>query len=400
MVAYALVSSDDFFLLSDIAASEEWRAHDAELHAIVKRRAGDDAAELRCLRELERARVWQQTRDPGMVAYIERVCGYAPRVAYDRLRVARSLAELPTMSKALADGLLHYSMVRELTRVAVWETEEEWVEKAIGRSLREVEQMVRGRKKGDRPDAPCCAENIRHVIELEVSAETYALFRQAVRALKEETGERLNDDRVLAILSRRALQPLADGPRDQIGRMKCEDCNRVFQYGGGAVVEISAAAFETAECTGDRIDAEGKITRHVPEATRRAVRMRDHDRCIVPWCRSTGDTHLHHVHGFARGGNHAKENLLTLCWSHHRDLHDEKLRLTFEDGVPKFTRLEPRAANDTATPSIVEHAIVALVGLGSASLRPRWSRKRLPRGQTHDAKGAPDGSPRAAPAPK
>lgn len=363
MVAYAFVSSNDFFLLSDIAASEDWRAHDAELHAIVKRRAADDAAELRCLRELERARVWEKVGDPNMAAYLERVCGYSPRVAYDRMRVARALGELPTMNKALADGFLLYSMVRELTRVAAWETEEEWVEKALGRSLREVEQMVRGRKKGDRPSAPSRAENIRHVIELEVGAESYALFRQAMKAAKDESGERMNDDRALAIVSRRALQQIGDGPRDHVAHMKCDDCGRVFQDGDGATVEIPNAAFETAECAGDHVDGDGTITRHIPEATRRAVRMRDHGRCQVPWCRSMGDTHVHHVRGFARGGSHAKDNLITMCWSHHRDLHDGKLQLTFENGVARFERVDSVPANDIA-PSIVERAELALVGMG------------------------------------
>jgi hypothetical protein len=301
-----------------------------------------------------------------MLAYIERVLGYGPRSAYDRMRVARELGALPLVEAALERGEIFYSLARELARVAVWETERSWLDAVQGKSLREVESMTSGRTKGDLPGAPSRSENVRHVLRFEVSAETYALFRQAGRAMKEETGEPLDDDRLLALLARRALQPAsASGPRDQIAKMKCEDCNRAFQDGGGAVVEITKQALETAECSGDHIDTGGRIARHIPEATRRAVRRRDHDRCRVPWCRSTGDLHEHHIEHFAKGGDHGKDNLITLCWNHHRDLHDGKLRLEVENGQAKFSRREPAPANDTRSqPSIVPQAIAALVGMG------------------------------------
>lgn len=359
MVAYAL-AANDFISLAEV--TDDWRLVHADLLALGKGRGEWDARVARRLRDAERLRIWREVGEPNMLAYIERVLGYGPRSAYDRMRVARALGELPLVEAALARGQLFYSLARELTKVAVWETERAWLAAIEGRSLREVEQMVSGRAKGDLPGAPSRPENVRHVLTFEVSAETQALFRQARRALKEETGEHLDDDRFLALLARRALQPAnGDGPRDQIARMKCEDCSRAFQDGGGAELEISGDALDTAECTGDRIDRTGRVTRHIPEPTRRAVRQRDHHRCRVPWCRSMGDLHDHHIEHFGRGGGHGKENLITLCWSHHRDLHQGKLTLAFENGEAKFSRVETAPANDS---SIVPQAIAALVGMG------------------------------------
>src|SRR5258706_15073755 len=102
---------------------------------------------------------------------------------------------------------MFYSVVRELTRVVVWETEDEWLAAAKGKSLREVETMVSGREKGDRPDAPSKPENVRHILTHEISAETHALVRQARKALQNEIGEQLDDDAFLAMAMRRALQP-------------------------------------------------------------------------------------------------------------------------------------------------------------------------------------------------
>ncbi|HEX4341440.1 MAG TPA: hypothetical protein VH062_36275 [Polyangiaceae bacterium] len=42
--------------------------------------------------------------------------------------MAEALEELPAIAQALASGLLNWSAARELTRVAVAETESAWLE--------------------------------------------------------------------------------------------------------------------------------------------------------------------------------------------------------------------------------------------------------------------------------
>ena len=77
--------------------------------------------------------------------------GYAPHTAAERLRVARAIAELPLIADALEKGELAHSAVRELSRVAIPETEDAWLEAARGKSLREIEAMVSGHKPGRLP---------------------------------------------------------------------------------------------------------------------------------------------------------------------------------------------------------------------------------------------------------
>jgi len=362
MLAYALVESFAYMPLAE-TSPHEWRALHSRLQVLAKNRGAADAEEAKLLREAERLRIWREVGEPGMLAYVERVLGYAPRCAYDRLRVARALAELPLVEKALAAGEMFYSAVRELTRIVVWETENEWLASVQGKSLREVETMVSGRKKGDRPDAPSKPENVRHVLTHEVSAETYALVRQARKALQEEVGDHLDDDAFLAMVMRRALQP-GDGPSARMAHMKCDDCQRVWQDGGGAVVELPKESIERIECAAEHMDEHGVISRHIPAATRRVVLQRDHHRCRVPWCRSAHDLEPHHIEHFAHGGNHDAENLLTLCWRHHKALHDGVLVLTMDHGQPSFRRIEMLPANETRPASVVETAVRALVGMG------------------------------------
>src|SRR5690349_352761 len=95
----------------------EWRTVDRALRAIAAKRAGLDAEELRWLREAEALQIWRPLGMVSALDYLERIFGYTPRVAEERLRVARALRELPRLGDELAAGQLAFTAVRELTRV-------------------------------------------------------------------------------------------------------------------------------------------------------------------------------------------------------------------------------------------------------------------------------------------
>ncbi|MGE3547350.1 MAG: hypothetical protein AB7L28_25715 [Kofleriaceae bacterium] len=79
-----------------------------------------------------------------ILEYMERELHWGPHAARERLRVARELLELPMIAEALRSGDVCFAAVRELTRVATRETEEAFLENALGKTARQVEQMVAG----------------------------------------------------------------------------------------------------------------------------------------------------------------------------------------------------------------------------------------------------------------
>src|SRR5581483_3085444 len=162
----------------------------------------------------------------------------------------RALAELPQMELALEKGELVYSVVRELTRVVVPETAPDWMAAAQGKSLREVEAMVSGRQPGDKPDTPPDPRLVRHILRQEVTAETYATFRQARTALEDEVGEHLDDDSLMMMLAKRALETTAKSHPTTVTLVE----GRAFQDGAGAVVELSKEMVEQMDCHADRQD--------------------------------------------------------------------------------------------------------------------------------------------------
>jgi hypothetical protein len=269
-----------------------------------------------------------------MNEYLERELGYAPQVGIERLRIAYALATLPRIEACLADGRLPYSAVRELTRIATADTEQDWLDKARNKNLREIEEMVSGRKRGDRPDDPSNPDLTKRVVRLELAPAVFALFRQAQSAMADEHSGRLDDSALIEVLCRRALE--GDGsterPPYQIALTLCESCGRGWQNGAGREVDVGREVMERARCDAELI---GSVSAEEPERPRttvtlrirRQVLARDHHRCTVPGCRSARNLDLHHIEYRSHGGSNEIWNLTTTCSAHHKYLHEGLLTI-------------------------------------------------------------------------
>ena len=124
------------------AEQPDWlRAHQ-ELLRLAARRAKLDWEEGRWLLAAWRERADRQLGYASFTEYIERLFGYSPRTTQEKVRVAEALEKLPKIGQALRAGEVSWSAVRELTRVATPETEQEWLGSARARRVREVERQV------------------------------------------------------------------------------------------------------------------------------------------------------------------------------------------------------------------------------------------------------------------
>jgi hypothetical protein len=350
-------------------SSADWlRAHEA-LSRLAKQRARADAEEGRWLLAALRSSAHLHLGFGGFAEYVERLLGYKPRSTQEKLRVAEALEGLPLIADALEEGLLHWSCVRELTRVAVAETEQEWLDFSRGKTAHELESFVAGKAPGDKPSAPTRESARRHVLRFEVAADTLALFREALLALRRSIGERLDDDAALLLMARHVL----GGPRDdgrasyQVALSVCPECGSGKQQAGGELVPVEEGVLAMADCDAQQIglpatevgsqataetangsehqSAHAGVTtdaapsprsartgarakQTIPPATRRAVLHRDHHCCTVPGCRNATFLDLHHVQPRSEGGRNDIDNLITLCGAHHRAAHRGQLGVT------------------------------------------------------------------------
>jgi hypothetical protein len=331
----------------------------------------------------------------SFVSYAEQLFGHKPRSILEKLRVAEALEQLPESRAALEQGRLSWSALRELTRVAVRETEGEWLELARGKSVRQLEELVAGKRHGDLPTTTPDPRAVRHVLRFEVSAETFALFREALAELRRRSGASLDDDTALLELARQVL----GGPRDegrssyQIALSLCPECGSGRQRANGQMVAVAPELVEMAECDAQRIPAlardvpeAGSMTselhahvgtrakQEIPPALRRAVLQRDERRCRVPGCRNATFLDLHHLQPRAAGGCHTAENLVTVCSAHHRALHRGELR---SEGDAAHFRVLPAAEAGLDQPPLASASNVeAKVFSGLCQLGFQTSRVR------------------------
>jgi hypothetical protein len=303
--------------------STEWQRAHEEVVAVGRARAQHEHALAKALLRALRADCWKVLGLGSFYEYAERFAGLTPRQTEERLRVAAAFAELPELEAALAGARLHFSAVRELTRVATPETERAWIEVAIGKTSREVEEMAAGHQPGDHPQDPPRPQARRHLITMEVSAETYATFREAQAQLRRDHGQRLSEDEMLLLMSRTVLGGPADAGTSsyQIQMTQCDSCGQASQDGGGVVVPVDATVAELAGCDAQRLRPGERAAQEIPPATRREVVRRHHNRCAVNGCRHTTWTDVHHVRSRADGGSHDPENLAVLCSVHHAAVH-------------------------------------------------------------------------------
>src|SRR6187399_3612458 len=225
-----------------------WRQAHEELVRLATERAGLDFDEGRALLRARRAGAHQRLGYASFLEYTERLFGYGPRLTQEKLRVAEALEELPEIARDLQTGAISFSLARELTRVATPSTEQEWLEVARGRTVREVEHLVTGHRPGSLPDDVPDPGLKRHVLRLDLSGEVLATFREAMAKVRRDAGEALDDDAAVLLLCRQ------EGPRDdgrssyQVALTVCERCRHGMQQGRGHNVDVAPEVVEMAEC--------------------------------------------------------------------------------------------------------------------------------------------------------
>jgi hypothetical protein len=337
------------------------------------RRIGRDRAKLEyetctLLLEGERVGVHRSYGYASIREYAEAIVGLSPRETEERLRVARALETLPEVAERFRSAGLTFTAVRELTRVATPETEHEWLEAAGSKTTRQIERLVSGRAAGDRPSDPVNEEARRHRIVLDLSAQAFALLRDAKTELVKSTGHSLDDDAFITLLTRALLLPPRGGETEpavpsnyRIGLVSCPGCQKTVRTGGSEDVVVEPHALEEAMCNAELVrvgDEPARATQTIPPSIQRDVRIRHHHRCAVPGCKNAV-VDIHHLDERAEGGTHDPKRLLPLCGAHHDAAHrhvlviggDADAGFTFAhaDGRPYgSTLVEPHHAQELA----------------------------------------------------
>src|SRR5262245_4958296 len=147
----------------------------------------------------------------------------------------------------------------------------------------------------------------------------------------------LCDAEALVAVARDALAQQNAGadptdPRHTVVLYECQSCGRTELETGAGAVELPDGAAAALGC-GARVRdlrTEGRIVRRggpLPGAIERAVRLRGRNSCRVSGCRRRRYVDVHHIASRSEDGEHSRSNCVCLCTTHHKLLHDSRLRI-------------------------------------------------------------------------
>ena len=305
---------------------------------------------LELVAEVDRRDDWAESGRGSCAEWLAWRCGLAPRAAREHVRVARRLSEVGLIHAAFARGELSYAKVRALTRVATADNEEELLELARALTAAQLERAVRAYRRVTTEEAREQQDDAYLSVlwgdhgSLEIhgrlAPEDGALLLRALDAMRDTLWEQARgsaEPRPTRVVSNaEALVSVADAALAGAGegRSGGERYQVVIHAdahvlshddgeGGCELEEGSALAPETARrlaCDASVV-SNGRKTRTIPPALRRALRTRDRG-CRFPGCENHRFPDAHHVHHWARGGATTLDNLVLLCRRHHRLVHE------------------------------------------------------------------------------
>jgi len=344
---------------------------EAELATLASHLYAGTCRWLELVAELDRRAGWVDAGVRSSAEWIAWRCALTPRAAREHVRVARALEELPLTHTSFARGELSYAKVRAVTRVATPENEEDLLELASYRTASQLERSVRAYRRVTVDEAREQQDEAHLNVfwspdgSLEIhgrlAPEDGALVLRALESMRDSLWRGSAEPRPARQASTaEALVAVADAALASVGpeRTGGERCQVVIHAdeavlredgdGGCALEDGSAVAPETARrlaCDASVV-RDGRRSRTVPSAVRRALRARDRG-CRFPGCENHRFVDAHHVRHWARGGETTLTNLVLLCRRHHRAVHEGGYRVD-QDG--RF--FHPSGVEILASPSL------------------------------------------------
>jgi RuvA, C-terminal domain len=250
-----------------------------------------------------------------------------------------------------------------------------------GTSLRQLEELVVGKPLGATPASAPDPSALRHVLRFDVTAETFALVREALAELRRRSDTALNDDAALLEMARHVLVGPGDEGRSsyQIALSVCPQCSTARQAANGQLVPVGPEIMAKALCDAQHLPpierdvatAHGgtRAQQDIPPAVRSAVIQRDHHRCRVPDCRNAIFLDTHHLRLRTEGGEHTAANLITVCSAHHGALHTGRLCTEGDADTLRVFHADGRAYGQPQRPRGIEVQTKVFSGLRNLGFR-------------------------------
>lgn len=335
--------------------------------------------ELALIAEYDRREAWREDGCTSMTAWLAYLLNVSHPSAADDVRIARAIGDLPAIADAYSSGELSRDHLRALTRFATAETDASLAAEAGIHSAAHVYRMAARARPvpiederaahdarslklhsdgrlmhllGRLPvaDGARVAKALeRIVVQTEPEKDT-ALEQRMADALVELSSARLAEDHD----SDRATVAL------HVPASVIAGGDGVAELEDGEIVAAETARRLACDCRwyivvdgpdGSPIGV-GRTTRQVPAWLLRELKRRDLG-CVFPGCGRRRWVNAHHIVPWSEGGATDLANLVLLCGTHHRLVHEGGARLSLDvDGRARFALPNGRVVDGTRPPGL------------------------------------------------
>lgn len=322
---------------------------------------------LAAVRELERREAFRVDGCQSMAGWLQLRTGFSNRTAWEWVRVARQLEEMPSVAAAFESGRLSWDQLKAVTSLIADAglDESDAAADAVGRTAAELERLAREARRvsDEQAEDRKREEHLRLRFDREgmlrihgrLADERGVAVKQAIeRELHRVPVERDDTTPIpyeercadaLVLLAGVRIADDADPDRATVtlhvdAGVFAGDPSGLAQLELGTIV--SRATAERLSCDGrcqvslddhlGRTVAVTKTVRTVPPWLRRRVLHRDGG-CRWPGCGRTALVHAHHLRHWAHEGPTEEGNLVALCWFHHRVVHEGGWRIEGDPAV-------------------------------------------------------------------
>jgi hypothetical protein len=354
----------DQLSIRQIEGLDEGEIDPKELSSVV------DRLQLKLCRVVDRARERGEHRafSPNIsaVSWVAEICSMSRTSAADRLCVGKQIESLPKVAEALRAGEIGYQPVavichlnEQLAEKGDKVVEEDWVDYARKFSVKELRDLAAITRHVVDPDGFLKDANedfeerrlhisqtgSMFVINGVLDPEAGAALKTAIDSLSKRHApddERTPRQRRADALSEIVLHAMDEGklPKRNGVRPHITVTTTLEGLKGELGVPashlehgmpISSVTVQRLACDGclsrvlmadSQVIDVGRATRAISPSQKRALRARD-KHCRFPGCdRPVSWTNPHHIEFWARGGPTNLPNLVSLCWFHHRCVHE------------------------------------------------------------------------------
>jgi len=301
------------------------------------------------------------------VGWVADICAMSRNSAADRLCVGKQIESLPGVAEALRSGEIGYQPVavichlhEQLAEKGEKLVEEDWVEYARKFSVKEMHYLAAHARHVVDPDGFVRDANedfegrglhisqtgSMFVIDGVLDPVGGAALKTAIDSLSKRHApddERTSRQRRADALTEIVVHAMDEGKLPKRNGMRPHITVTTTLEGlKGEVgapashlengMPISSITVQRLTCDGclsrvlmadSQVIDVGRATRAISPSQRRALRARD-KHCQFPGCdRPVSWTNPHHVEFWSRGGPTSLSNLISLCFFHHRCVHED-----------------------------------------------------------------------------